>query len=106
MLERLRVTRLRARPREIRSLAGEELVRSVVEDNDVEVYTFHWEVNGTDKDAFTPRLVFSMTTGGSNAGPVPTSMSKEAAMGLWDRVLSSIRLRTSPSAKPVPDRSR
>jgi hypothetical protein len=106
MLEKLRVTRLRARPREIRGLTGEELVRSVVEDNDAEVYTFHWEVNGTDKDAFTPRLVFSMTTGGSNAGPAPTSMSNEAGMGLWDRVLSSIRLRTSPLAKPIPERSR
>ncbi|WP_370661992.1 T6SS immunity protein Tli4 family protein [Massilia alkalitolerans] len=46
------------------------------------------------------------STGGSNAGPVPTSMSQEAAMGLWDRVLSSIRLRTSPLAKPIPDRSK
>lgn len=93
MLEKLRVTRLRAEPREIRGLSGEELVRRVVEENDAQVYTFRWEVNGTKDDVFTPHLVFSMTTGQSNNGPVPTSMSEDAAFGLWDTVSASIRVR-------------
>jgi hypothetical protein len=94
VVERLRVARLRAQPRDIRGLAGEELVRRVVEDNDAQVYTFHWEVNGIDVDVITPYLTFSMTTGRSNAGPTPTSMSEDAAVGLWDRILSTIRLQT------------
>lgn len=95
MVEKMRVTRLRAEPREIRGLPGEELIRRVVEENDAQVYTFHWEVNGTKDDVFTPHLVFSMTTGGSNDGPVPTSLSEEAALGLWDKISSSIRIRSA-----------
>lgn len=98
MAERLRVTRLRATPREIRGLSGEELVRRVVEENDAQVYTFRWESDGAQEDLATPRLAFSMTTGRSNAGPVPTSITEDAALGLWDRILSSIRLRTNPQA--------
>lgn len=93
MVDKMRVTRLRAEPREIRGLSGEELVRRVVEENDAQVYTFRWEVSGTKDDVFTPHLVFSMTTGQSNSGPVPTSMSEDAALGLWDKISSSIRVR-------------
>lgn len=93
MVEKLRVTRLRAERREIRGLSGEELVRRVVEENDAQVYTFRWEVNGTKDDVSTPHLVFSMTTGRSNDGPVPTSISEDAALGLWDKISSSIRVR-------------
>jgi hypothetical protein len=93
MVEKLRVTRLRAERREIRGLSGEELVRRVVEENDAQVYTFRWEVNGTKDDVFTPHLVFSMTTGRSKDGPVPTSISEGAALGLWDKISSSIRVR-------------
>lgn len=98
MMEKMRVTRLRAEPREIRGLAGEELVRRVVEKNDAQVYTFRWEVNGTRNDVFTPHLVFSMTTGQSNSGPVPTSLSENAVIGLWDKITSSIRLRAGAEA--------
>lgn len=93
LTERWRVTRLRAEPREIQGLSGEELVRRVIEENDAQVYTFRWEVNGTEDNVFTPHLVFSMTTGQSNEGPVPTSMSEDAILGLWDKISSSIRVR-------------
>lgn len=96
--EKLRVTRLRSAPREISGLSGEELVRRVIEENDTQGYSFRWEVNGTEDDVLTPHLVFRMRTGNSNDGPVPTSMSEDAALELWDKISSSIRLR---SAEPV-----
>lgn len=104
MAERMRITRLRAGPRMIRGLSGEELVRRVVEENDAQVYTFRWEVNGTADDVFTPHLVVSMTTGTSNNGPVPTSMSEDAVLGLWDKISSSIRVRQTPQRRPVASR--
>ncbi len=99
LAEKMRVTRLRAKPRSIGGLAGEELIRRVAENSDAQVYTFRWEVNGTEDDVFTPNLVFSMTTGKGNDGPVKTSMSEDAVLGLWDRISSSIRLRSGRRPK-------
>jgi hypothetical protein len=100
-LEKMRFSRLRAAPRVIGGLSGEELVRRVIERNDATVYSFRWEVNGIEDDVFTPHLVFSMMTGKSNAGPVPTSMSEDAALKLWDRISSSIRLGALRERKPT-----
>ena len=101
---RWRFTELRAAPRDINGLAGEELVTCVVEDNDANVYGFWWEVNGTRDNVLIPHLMFRMDTGKSNDGPVPSSLSEEAAIGLWDRIVSSIRVRnTVQSHQPVVD---
>ncbi|MCC2955442.1 hypothetical protein LK542_07425 [Massilia sp. IC2-477] len=91
--DRMRITRIRAAPRTIGGLSGEELVKRGVEANDAQVYSFWWEVNGKEDDVFVPHIVFKMATGKSENGPVPTSMSEEAALGLWDRISSTIRLR-------------
>ncbi len=90
-----RFTELRAEAREINGLSGEELVTRVREENDAKVYGFWWEVNGTRDNVLIPHLMFRMDTGQSNNGPVPSSMSEEAALRLWDRIVSSIRVRTT-----------
>lgn len=104
IMERFRVTRLRAAAREINGLNGEELVRRAIEENDAQVYSFWWEVNGTNDDVMIPHLVFTMTTGNDKDGPVPTSMSEDAALDLWDKITSTIRLRRverEPSTTPI-----
>lgn len=93
LLERMRLSTLRAAPRVIAGLPGEELVRLGVEENDAHVYSFWWEVNGTEDNVLIPHLVFQMNTGQGKDGPVPTSISEDAAMALWDQVSASIRLR-------------
>jgi hypothetical protein len=98
MAERMRITRLRSAPREIGGLEGEELVERVVEENDARVHSFWWEVMGTEDNVFVPHLVLTMTTGNGNREPVPSSLSDGAALGLWDKISSSIRLRPT---KPV-----
>lgn len=92
-LQRMRVTRLRGAPREIGGLTGEELVEAVLEENDVRGHNFRWEVPGTEDKVFVPNLVFTMSTGNGNRKPVPSSLSDGAALGLWDKITSSIRLR-------------
>lgn len=92
-MDRFRVRRLRAAPRHIGGLAGEELVRRGVEANDAQVYSFWWEVNGKQNNVFVPHLEFTMTTGKSKNGPVQSTLSEDAALGLWDRISSSIRVR-------------
>lgn len=95
--DRMRITRLRAAPRKIGSLTGDELVRRGVEENDAHVYSFWWEVNGTENDVMVPHVVLKMSTGKSENGPIPTSMSEDVALGLWDKISSSIRLRSAES---------
>lgn len=93
MAERIRIKRLRSAPREIGGLAGEELAELVVEENEARVHSFWWEVNGTEDNVLIPHLVFTMTTGNGNRKPVPSSLSDGAALGLWDKISSSLRLR-------------
>lgn len=98
LADRTRITRLRAAPREINGFTGEELVRRGVEENDAQVYSFWWEVNGTEDDVFVPHIVFRMTTGRSENGSVPTSLSEDGVLLLWDKISSSIRLRSAARA--------
>jgi hypothetical protein len=92
--ERMRITKLRAAPRKIGSLAGEELVERINEENDARVHSFWWEVNGAEDNVLRPHLVLSMPTGNNNRQPVPSSLSDGAALHVWDKIVSSIRLRT------------
>ncbi len=98
MAERMRITRLRAAPRKIGGLDGEELVELVVEENEARGHSFWWEVSGTEDKVLVPHLVFRMSTGNGNGKPVPSSLSDGAAVGLWDKISSSIRLRPAQPA--------
>jgi hypothetical protein len=96
--ERMRITRLRAAPRKIGGMNGEELAELVVEENEARGHSFWWEVNGTEDNVFVPHVVLRMSIGNGNRKPVPSSLSDGAALGVWDKISSSIRLR---SAVPV-----
>lgn len=107
--EKNRVFNLRAARRTIGGITGDEVVTRVAELHDSIGYTFWWEVDGTEDKVLVPHVVFKMTTGESNKGPVPTSLSQDAAMTLWDKISSSIRFHhpsptqaahPSPSASP------
>ncbi|KQV51981.1 T6SS immunity protein Tli4 family protein [Massilia sp. Root335] len=94
----LLATELRAAPRTIAGFAGDELVRQVIESNGVFVYGFEWELNGTEDNVLVPDIRLAMVTGRGDGGPAPSSLSAPAAMALWDRIASSLRVR--PAARP------
>jgi hypothetical protein len=89
----LLVTELRAAPRTIGGFAGDELVRQVIEANGVLVYGFEWELNGTEDNVLVPDIRLVMVTGRSRGEPVRSSLAAPAAMALWDRISSSMRVR-------------
>jgi len=95
----MRFTNLRAAPRTIGGLAGEELAERVVEENFAIIYGFEWDVNGTEDDVFVPDVALTMATGRSDDGPVPSSLSQLAALALWDKISSSIRIRPTQAPK-------
>ena len=92
LLEKMRMTKLRAGARMIGSLSGEEVIRAIVEENDATVHNFWWEVGVSEDRGLVPHIVFKMNTGNGDTGPVPSSLSERVAVGLWDRISSSIRL--------------
>jgi hypothetical protein len=96
---KMRVSNLRAAPRTIGGVTGNEVVTRVAETNDTVGYSFWWEVAGTADNVLVPHFVFQMTTGEGDNGPVTTSMSQDAAMALWDKISSSIRLHTPNPVK-------
>jgi hypothetical protein len=98
VIEKLRVSRLRAAQRTISGLRGEEVLERFAEDNNVNVFSFWWEVGETADDVMLPHLSFTMDTGKSDKGPVPSSLSQEAALALWDKISSSIRPHHAPAA--------
>lgn len=100
--EKMRISNLRAAPRTIDGITGDEVVTRVAEMNDTVGYTFWWEVAGTADNVLVPHFVFKMNTGEGDRGPVPTSLSKDAAMALWTKISSSIRLHHAP---PQPNAS-
>lgn len=100
--ERMRISTLRASAREIAGVPGEELIERFIEKNDVRVHSFWWEANGTEDKVLNPHFVFKMNTGSSAQGPVPSSLSDTAALALWDKITSSIRLHSNTVAPPKP----
>lgn len=87
--------------RTINGYVGEEVAIKVTELNLATVFGFVWETPGSDDTVLAPALTLEMDTGLSpRAGsrPVQSSLSEEAALALWNKISSSIRLRpTSPS---------
>lgn len=105
IFDKMHVSNLRASPRPIGGLSGDELVTRFSEKNDAVVFTFWWEVNGSVDNVLIPHFSFTMETGKSRDGPVPSSLSQHAALALWDKISSSIRFHTPGPAKhtaPVP----
>jgi hypothetical protein len=95
----LRFTNLRAAPRTIGGLNGDELLERVIEDNFAIIYGFQWEALGTEDNVFDPELELTMVTGRSKEGPIPSSLSQPAALDLWDTISSSIRVRPTQAPK-------
>jgi len=90
--DRMRIRGLRAAPRNIGGLTGDELVESISEGDNITVQSFWWEVNGTRHDVANPHVALKMITGSGPHGPVPPSVSEGTAVALWDRVVPTFRL--------------
>lgn len=101
LADRMRMTKLRAGMRDIAGLAGEEVIRMIVEKNGASGFDAWWEVNGTEDNVLVPHLVFKMNTGKGDKGPVPSSLSQGAAIALWDQISASLRLRPIAASKVV-----
>ncbi|MDL2357787.1 MAG: T6SS immunity protein Tli4 family protein [Pseudomonadota bacterium] len=92
---RSRYHTFRSGPRPFNGAPGEELLERVHEFNGDYGHSFMWELvhNKTDS-VFTPLMSMEMTTGNAQPGAtVDSSLSDAEALALWDKLLSSLRVR-------------
>lgn len=94
--------RLRAAPRTIAGITGEEVVDEFDRLNNVFVQHFRWEVPGTADNVLIPSFTLTMETGHAVGEQVSSSLSQKAAVALWDTISSSIRFHTPGPAKVTP----
>jgi hypothetical protein len=96
---------LRSGPRAINGLAGEEQVMKVTELNFSVVYGLDWELPGTQDNVLEPAIHLEMSTGNnpqSGGAPIQSTLGQQAVLDLWDKIVSSIRVRPTASAARVP----
>jgi hypothetical protein len=82
---------------------GEEVLERVHEFNGNYVHSFMWELIHNKIDSvFTPLMSFELSTGHGQPGTtVDSSLTDVEALALWDKMLSSLRVRPVVTAKPV-----
>jgi len=89
--------------RTLNGQAGDELLERVHEFNGNYGHKFMWEAahNRTDS-VFFPLMSFELSTGNSQPGTtVDSSLTDAQALALWDKMLSSLRVRPVVIAEPV-----
>lgn len=95
---RLAFTHLREHPRMINGLSGDELIMRVLEPNLTTGYSFQWEMAGKQEDIHAPLLTLELESGANpvtGGKPVQSTLSEEAMFDLWERIVGSIRLRST-----------
>lgn len=100
---RSRFHTFRRGPRPSNGELGEEVLERVHEFNGNYGHSFMWELihNKTDS-VFTPLMSLEMTTGNGQPGTtVNSSLTDAEALVLWDKMLSSLRVRPVVTSKPV-----
>lgn len=87
---------------------GEEVLERVHEFNGNYGHSFMWELvrNKTD-NVFSPLMSFEMSTGHGEPGTtVNASLTDASALALWEKMLSSLRVRPVVNATPAASRLR
>lgn len=100
---RSRFHSLRRGARAFNGEPGEEILDRVHEFNGNYCHSFMWELihNKTD-NVFTPLMSFELSTGSSQPGTtVDSSLTDAQALALWDKMLSSLRVRPVVVAESV-----
>jgi hypothetical protein len=88
----------RAGHRMVAGVQGDEIVELIKEQNGTLQQSFIWESQGTAKSVYAPFVSIEMRTGHGRTGtPEMSSLRDDAAIAMWDRIVSSFRVRPTRS---------
>ena len=94
-----RFNKLRSGPRPVNGMEGQELVEAVHEADGARVHALDWEALGKPTDPTAPSINFEGKTGYKGYKHTNSSLSDAQLLKLWDRIVNSIRLRTTSPAR-------
>ncbi len=94
-----RFNKLRSGPRPVNGMEGQELVEAVHEADGARVHALDWEALGKPTDPTAPSINFEGKTGYKGYKHTNSSLSDAQVLKLWDRIVNSIRLRTTSPAR-------
>ena len=89
----VRPKKLRAGPRQLAGLGGEEWL-GAFDENGQRLHGFYAETSARKPARESPSLMLSLLTGDEEGGPEAKSIDDDSAIALWDQVLASIRKRS------------
>jgi hypothetical protein len=95
---------LRQQARRLSTWEGEELaLRTPAYKNDKSVHEFRFHSMGAVHDSFHPELDIRLDTGvkDNSKGRVDPSLTDEEALMLWDKLITTIRVRQPGDARPA-----
>ena len=94
-----RFNKLRSGPRPVNGMEGQELVEAIREADGARVHALDWEALGKPTDPTAPSINFEGKTGYKGYKHTNSSLSDAQVLKLWDRIVNSIRLRTTSPAR-------
>lgn len=96
---------LRRGERAIGGVAGQELLERFSEKDGVNSYSFTWESYSKQDDVFRPRLSLEFSTDHAAIAQnktIESHLTDGAALALWDKISSTIRVRPTTAAPARP----
>lgn len=97
-----RVKTLRKGKHPVGDIAGEEILQSIPEPNNIQVHIFTWDAVGKANNIWAPGMNIQLRSGNPPEGSstsVRPSLNDKEAIELFDAIINSVRLRpTGPSA--------
>jgi hypothetical protein len=99
-----RIKVLRDQTRQLGTFKGEEIAaRTPAYKEDTEAHEFRFHSQGAVNDPFLPELDIRLNSGlkGNQKARVKPSLTDEEALELWDKLITTIRLRQPSDATPA-----
>lgn len=100
-----RIKILRQQTRQLGTLKGEEIAtRTPAYKDDTEAHEFRFHSQGAVNDPFLPELDIRLDSGlkDNQKARIKPSLTDEEALELWDKLITTIRVRQPSDATPAP----
>lgn len=95
------ISNIREGDRTVGDHPGQEWLLKAPNDHGQKAHLFTWEAPGLYRDALHPQIRFDLQSGNFDGGldPRPISLTDKQMLELWDKILSSLRLRPTDDGK-------